>query len=139
MVRVVGRVKGWSGEILSVLLREWGKFLLPPIAEPTCLGASASLMLGVTLTGPSGCGISKVSFQMPESQLIHAQAASGARDAVRITPTFNYSRQPVHTPCHLTSSLSLPRGRGASSSRGLLSIRGAGASALSSPSLKNTS
>lgn len=90
--------------VLFVLLREWGKFLPPLLAEPVQLGSSVSLMMGVTLTGPSGCDISEVSFQTLASQLTHAQAASGARDAVRITPTFNYSRQPVHTRCHLTSS-----------------------------------
>lgn len=90
--------------VLFALLRDWGKFLPPPLAEPVQLGGSASLMLGVTLTGPSGRDISEVSFQTLASQLTRAQAASGARDAVRITPTFNYSRQPVHTLCHLTSS-----------------------------------
>lgn len=90
--------------VLSLLLREWGKILLPPLAESVWLGSSISPMLGVTLTGLSGHDISEVSFQTLAPQLTHAQAASEARDAVRITPTFNYSQQPVHTRCHLTSS-----------------------------------
>lgn len=38
------------------------------------------------------------------SQLTRTQAASGARNTVRITPTFNYSQQPVLSPCHSTLS-----------------------------------
>lgn len=118
--------------VLSVLLREWRKFLFPSLAKPVRLGSRTHLMQSVTLTSLFGCDIYEVSFQTLASQLTRSQAASGARDAVRITPTFNYS-------CSLSTwivtcplLLSLPRGRDASSSGVLLTVRGAGASVLSS-------
>jgi len=98
--------------VLSVLLREWGKFLPQPLAELVRLGVSASLMLGVT--GPSGHDFSEVSFQALASQLTRAQAVSEARDAVRITPTFNYSQQPAQAlsldliPCPFPEAEVLP-------------------------------
>lgn len=72
----------------SSLLREWGNFMPPPVVE--------LVLPSATLRGSCGPDISEVSFQAFTSELTRAQAD-------RIPPTSNYSWQPVHLFCHLTS------------------------------------
>lgn len=103
----LGRGVRWGGERGGQGSPFWFGEAVGEVSAPSLWWAGAAgrqLMLGVTLPGPSGRDISEVSFQTPASRLTRTQAASGARAAVRITPTFNYSQQPVHTRCHLTSS-----------------------------------
>lgn len=61
---------------------------------------------------------------------LHPGSQRGARNTVRITPTFNYSQQPVLLPCHSTLS-PVPSQR--CFRHAGLSIRGPGASFLFLP------